>query len=173
MKALYNWTLFLAGTTVYSSSAIIDSCIKCLEKLFLHVALNGTVTGWVGNARQNETIINLLIFQKVSFGLIDSSGNDLSGARTARSSTATVRKVNSGILGGIDNEDVIGAFNGSINVVFFRSQLDRVTKVGGGRCAEGNRGKSLDRGDSKKSNDGFGEHDDDVVVVDSRKMKEI
>lgn len=131
-----------------------------LEELFLHVDSNFAVRGRVGDASKNKAISNLVIVKEGLFGLVDASANNLSGAGGASSGTATVGELNSGFLGSINNEDIIGAVDGGVNVVFSRDQLDRVSKGGGGRGTEANRGEGLGNRDGKESNQGLGEHGD-------------
>ena len=63
--------------------------------------LDLAVTGGVGNASQNESLTHLVVIKEGLLGLVNSSGNNLSGACGAGSGTATVGKVDSGFLGGI------------------------------------------------------------------------
>ena len=55
----------------------------------------------VGNASQNKSITHLVIIKEGLLGLVNISGDHLSGACGAGSGTATVGKVDSGFLGGI------------------------------------------------------------------------
>ena len=142
----------------------------CLEELFLHVTGNFAVAGGVGHARQDKAIVDLLVLQEGLFGLIDGSRDHLSGAAGAGSGTARVGKIDSGIFGGIDNEHVIGAIDGRIEVVFFRDQLDLVAQgtTGSSGAGEGSGGESLGGGNgSNEGEESLGEHDRylDVVIV--------
>jgi hypothetical protein len=136
--------------------------LHSLEELFLHVHLNFAVTGREGNASQDKSIADLVVVQKGSFGLIDSSRKDLSGAGTAGTRTATVRQINASLFGSIHNEHVVGTLNGSIKVVFLGNELDRISerrgRRGQGSWAEDG-GKSFHGGGSdKKGKQSLGEH---------------
>jgi len=65
------------------------------------VHLDLAVALGVGNASQNESITHLVIIKEGLLGLVNLSGDHLSGACGAGSGTATVGKVDSGFLGGI------------------------------------------------------------------------
>ena len=59
------------------------------------------VRGRESNASQNEALTHLVVIKEGLLGLVNLSGDHLSGACGAGSGTATVGKVNSGFLGGI------------------------------------------------------------------------
>ena len=110
---------------------------------------DGAVRSWVGNASKDETIINLIVIKEGLLGLVNSSINHLSGTGGACTGTATVRKFDSSFLGGIDDENIIGAVDGSINIVFLRDQLDGVSKSGAS-ARSSKRGKGMSRDEGKK-----------------------
>ena len=145
-----------------------------LEKFFFGVDLDGAVAGGVGNAGENETLGDLVVIQEVLFGLIDGSVNHLSGAGGARSSTATVGKINSGFFGGIDNESIIGALKGFVNAFFFRDNLDGVSKRSAGHAGSRSHGSESGNGgnsDKKSGDDGLGEHGEYVYKMFDPKKK--
>eukprot|EP01083_Nonionella_stella_P065432 171428_1 len=120
---------------------------SCLEELILLVNSNGAVSLGVGNASEDEALIHLIIIKEGLLGLINLSLDHLSGAGGAGSGTATVRKLNSGLLGGINDEDVIGALDGLVNSFFLGDELDGESEGGGAGDRTGGGGETLgDRG---------------------------
>ena len=126
---------------------------------------DGAVTLGVGNACKNKSIGHLVVIKESLFGLVNFSFKNLSGACGAGSGTATVWKLNSGFFGGIDDEDIIGTVDGSIDIVFFRDQLDGVSKLSGDR-AGGNWCETFNNGGSKEDEESLGEHGKSWVVED-------
>lgn len=148
---------------------VVSALTSYLEEFVFHVNGNGAVTLGVGHAGEDESIANLVVIQKCLFGLVDFSAQHFSRARRASPGTATVGEFHARFFGGIDNEHVVGTFNGGINVVFLRNQLDRVTEGRGSRRGGTGRhhgGESFHNGGGGKENkQGLGEHGWYVVVV--------
>lgn len=63
--------------------------------------LDLAIGGWEGNASQSPSFFHLVFIKEGLFLLVNFSTFDLSDACRAGSGTATVRKVDSGFLGGI------------------------------------------------------------------------
>ena len=80
--------------------------------------LDGTIPLGIRNARQHESIGDLIIVKERLLGLIDLALLDDTGARRAGTGTARVRKVDTRLFGSVDDEDVAGAFDGGVEVVF-------------------------------------------------------
>ena len=118
----------------------------------------------VGDAGKDETLVHLVVIEEGLLGLVDFSREDLSGAGGASSGTARVRKLNTLFLGGIDNEDIIGTFNGGINVVFLTDELDRVSQSSAHLVGGNNGSESRNGGDGSENEEGLGEHDEIDVM---------
>jgi len=73
----------------------ISHWILHLVQSFFLVGGDGAVRGWVSNAGEHKAIAHLVVIQERLVRLVDGSGLDLSGARRASSSTATVWKIDS------------------------------------------------------------------------------
>ena len=58
---------------------------------------------WVGDASENEALPHLLVVKEGSVGLVNCSISDKTGAAAASTSSAGVRKVKAGFLGGIED----------------------------------------------------------------------
>lgn len=74
------------------------------------------IGGRVGDARKNEALAHLVVVEEGLVRIIDSSLNNLSSAGAASTSFARVRKVDAGLLGGIENVDIISAFDRLLTV---------------------------------------------------------
>ena len=92
--------------------------------------LDGAVTGGVGDAGKDESIIHLVVIKEGLFGLVDTSFLDNSSAGGAGSGTARVREFDSGLLGGVNDENVIGTLDGGVDSLFFGNKLDGVSELG-------------------------------------------
>lgn len=130
-----------------------------LEELVFHVHGDGAVTLGVGNASKNKSLFNLVVIKEGLFRLVNLTVNHLSGTGRAGTSTATVWEFESFLFSGIDNEDIVSTFEGGINVVFLRDHFDGVSKRSGTDRAGSDWSECLNRGGSKESDQGLGEHD--------------
>merc|ERR1719276_595133 len=134
------WFLFKAspienGTLASSGprTCLAQLCAKnCLEEVVLHVDLDGAVALGVGDAGEDVTVSHLVLVEEGLLGLVDLALDDLAGAGGARAGAARVGEVEAGLLGGVDDEDVVGALDGLVDVVLLGDELDGVAEAGGG-----------------------------------------
>ena len=82
--------------------------------------------------RLTVAVSHLVLVEEGLLGLVDLAGHDLAGAGGARSGAARVGEVDAGLLGGVDDEDVVGALDGLVDVVLLGDELDGVAEAGGG-----------------------------------------
>jgi len=82
-----------------------------LEELLLGVSLDSHIGGRVGNAGKDESISDLAVLEERLVGLVDGTGNNLTGAGRTGTSTARVWKVKSLLLSLVENVGVIRALN--------------------------------------------------------------
>ena len=82
--------------------------------------------------RLTVAVSHLVLVEEGLLGLVDLAGDDLAGAGGARSGAARVGEVDAGLLGGVDDEDVVGALDGLVDVVLLGDELDGVAEAGGG-----------------------------------------
>ena len=126
----------------------IDFCEKLFvishfsEKVILLVGLNGDIRGWVSDTGEDESVAHLLIIEEALVGLIHSTLLDETGAGAASSSSAGIWKVDTLLLGGVD--DVLVAGNLELLLAVWGHESDGVLAIshghdGGGSCS------SLDR----------------------------
>lgn len=77
-------------------------------------------------------VSHLVLVEEGLLGLVDLARDDLAGAGGARAGAARVGEVDAGLLGGVDDEDVVGALDGLVDVVLLGDELDGVAEAGGG-----------------------------------------
>ena len=77
-------------------------------------------------------VSHLVLVEEGLLGLVDLSRDDLAGAGGARAGAARVGEVEAGLLGGVDDEDVVGALDGLVDLVLLGDELDGVFEAGGG-----------------------------------------
>lgn len=118
---------------------------------------DGAVTLGVGDAGEDESGSHLVVVEEGLLGLVNLSGEDLSSAGGAGTGTARVGELDSGLFGGINDEDIIGTVDGGIDVVFGGGQLDLVSELGG-HGSLGHGGESLGGGGGEKNEESLGEH---------------
>ena len=119
-------------------------------------------TGLIAPAPKEKltvSVTHLVLVEEGLLGLVDLAGEDLAGAGGARAGAARVGKVDAGLLGGVDDEDVVGALEGLVDVVLLGDDLDGVAEAGlgpgggvdggegGGRGEEGGEGDEAEHGE--------------------------
>lgn len=158
---------------VVPSRLYLENETSNLEELVLHVDGDGAVSLGVGDAGEDESVGHLVVVEEGLLGLVDLSVDHLSGARRAGSGAAAVGEVDAGLLGGVDDEHVIGALDGGVDVVLLGDELDGVSEGGGaGHGAGRGGGEGLDRGGGEEDEEGLGEHGG-VVDDNDEGLKEI
>ena len=78
-------------------------------KIALHIRLDGAIRQGVADAEKGVSIGNLLVVEKALVFLADTSLENLARASAAGPCLARVGEVDSGLLGSIENEGVVGA----------------------------------------------------------------
>ena len=76
-------------------------------QLLLLVRLDGAVRGRVGDAGEDEALARLVVVQERLVGLVDGAGDDDARAGGAGARAAGVGQVDAGLLGGVQDVDVV------------------------------------------------------------------
>ena len=85
---------------------------------------NRDIGGRVGDARENEALAHLVVVEEGLVRIIYSSLNNLASTGAASTCFARVGKVDTGLLSGIENVDIISAFDRLLTV--WRNELNIV-----------------------------------------------
>ena len=110
------------------------------------------------NCELTVSVTHLVLVEEGLLGLVDLALEDLAGAGGARAGAARVGKVDAGLLGGVDDEDVVGALDGLVDVVLLGDELDGVAEGGLGPGGGVDGGEGGGRGDEGGEGD-EAEHD--------------
>ena len=86
----------------------LQSCNRLVQGLFL-VCLDDEVAGGVGDAGQDEAVVDLAVVKEGLIALVRLTALDLSCAAGARAGAAGVWQVESGLLCGVENIGVVCA----------------------------------------------------------------
>ena len=119
----------------------IDFCEKLFvishfsEKIIFLVSLNGDIRGWVSNTGEDESVAHLLIIEEALVGLIHGTLLDETGTGAASSGSAGVRKVDTLLLGGVD--DVLVAGNLELLLAVWGHESDGVLAISHGHDGGG------------------------------------
>ena len=81
-------------------------------ELVFHLCLDGAVAGGVADTKQSVSSLDLIIVKEALVGLIDGSRKDFSRTGTARPCAAGIGKIDTLLLGGIEDVGVIRACEG-------------------------------------------------------------